>query len=40
MDAIPIWVLFVISVIFVVVAIEVGYRLGQSAHRRTEEEME
>ena len=40
MDAIPIGILFVITVIFVVVAIEVGYRLGESAHRRTEDEKE
>ena len=37
MDAIPIGVLFVITVVFVVVAIEVGYRVGRTSHRSSSE---
>jgi hypothetical protein len=40
MDAIPTGILFVITVVVVVVSIEAGYRLGQSARRRSEDEKE
>jgi hypothetical protein len=39
-DAIPIWALFTATIIVVMVAIEVGYRLGHAAHRRSEDEKE
>ncbi len=39
-DAIPIWALFVATIIVVMVAIEVGYRLGHAAHTRSEDEKE
>jgi protein-S-isoprenylcysteine O-methyltransferase Ste14 len=39
-DDFPIWFVFVATVLLVVAAIEVGYMLGKSAHRRTEEEKE
>ena len=38
MDAMPLGVILVATLFFVVVAIEVGYRLGQHAHRHAEEE--
>lgn len=40
MDAIPVWTLFAATTIGVVLAIEVGYRLGHTAHRRSENEKE
>jgi hypothetical protein len=40
LDAIPTGILFVITVVVVVVSIEAGYRLGQSARRRSEDEKE
>jgi Protein of unknown function (DUF4239) len=40
MDATPISVVFALAVISVVVAIEVGYRLGHTAHRRSGDEKE
>jgi hypothetical protein len=40
MDAIPIALVFVLTILFVVGAIEVGYRLGRSAHRVSEDEKE
>ncbi len=39
-DAIPIWALFAGTIIVVMVAIEVGYRLGHAMHRRSEDEKE
>lgn len=40
LDAIPVWALFIVTIIVVMVAIEVGYRLGNAAHRRSEDEKE
>ena len=40
MDNIPIEFLFAATTIVVMIAIEVGYRLGHSAHRRSEDEKE
>ena len=40
MDAIPVWALFAATTIVVVLAIEVGYKLGHTAHRRSENEKE
>jgi hypothetical protein len=40
LEAIPIWVLFAATVGVVVIAIEAGYRLGRTAHRRAEDEKE
>ena len=39
-DRFPIWFIFVATTLLVVAAIEVGYMLGKSAHRRTEDEKE
>jgi hypothetical protein len=39
-DAIPIWAIFAATIIVVMVAIEVGYRLGHAMHRRSEDEKE
>ena len=39
-DAIPIWAVFAATIIVVMVAIEVGYRLGHAMHRRSEDEKE
>src|SRR5687767_171479 len=39
-DDIPIWVLFVITTLLVVGAIELGYIVGKFAHRKSEEEKE
>jgi hypothetical protein len=39
-DAIPIWVLFVGTMVVVILAIEVGYRLGHASHRNSDEEKE
>jgi hypothetical protein len=39
-DFIPIWALFVGTIIIVMLAIEAGYRLGRAAHRRSEDEKE
>jgi hypothetical protein len=39
-DDIPIWLLFALTTLLVVVAIEVGYRIGKSAHRKSEDEKE
>ena len=39
-DSIPIWALFVGTIIIVMLAIEAGYRLGRVAHRRSEDEKE
>jgi hypothetical protein len=40
MDAIPVAILFILTVIFVLAAMEAGYRLGHNAHRRQEDEKE
>lgn len=40
LDAIPVWVFFVGTVLLVMVFIEAGYRLGTVAHRTSEEEKE
>ena len=39
-DDIPIWLLFVLTTLLVVAAIEVGYQVGNRARRRSEEEKE
>jgi hypothetical protein len=39
-DSIPIWAIFAVATIVVTVSIEVGYRLGRIAHRRSEDEKE
>ncbi|MGB7159531.1 MAG: hypothetical protein WBD40_15800 [Tepidisphaeraceae bacterium] len=39
-NALPIWGVLVGSIIVVMVAIELGYRLGQAMHRRSEDEKE
>ena len=39
-DAIPIWAVFVATIVVVMVAIEAGYRLGHAVHRRSEDEKE
>lgn len=40
MDIVPVAALFALAVVAVVAAIEVGYCLGRSAHRRSQEEKE
>jgi len=40
LDSLPLWALFVLTVVTVVVAVELGYRLGQFRRRRSEEEKE
>lgn len=40
MDAIPVWAIFVLTIIVIMIASEVGYRMGRSAHRRSEDEKE
>ncbi len=40
MDAMPIWGLFIGTILVVIVAIDAGFRLGKVAHRRSEEEKE
>jgi hypothetical protein len=39
-DAVPIWALFVGTIIVVMIGIEAGYRLGHAAHRRSADEKE
>jgi len=40
MDAIPLWAHFAGTILVVMISIEAGYRLGQIAHRRSEDEKE
>ncbi len=40
LDHIPIWVILILSILFVMISIETGYRLGQRSRRRSEEEKE
>jgi hypothetical protein len=40
MDDIPLWLLFVATTLIVVATIEVGYLLGKSVHRKSEDEKE
>jgi hypothetical protein len=40
METIPVWMFLLATFIVITVAIEVGYRLGHVAHRRSEEEKE
>jgi len=40
LDAVPIWVFFAGTVVFVMAFIEVGYRLGNVAHRKSKAEKE
>ena len=39
-DAIPIWLVFVVTFVIVILAKEVGFRLGHGVHRRSEDEKE
>jgi hypothetical protein len=39
-DAFPIWAIFVATIVVVMGAIELGYRLGHAMHRRSEDEKE
>ena len=39
-EAIPIWGVLAATIILVLLAIEVGYRLGRAMHRRSEDEKE
>jgi hypothetical protein len=39
-DVIPLWAVFVGSVVSIIVAVELGYRLGRWRHRRAEHETE
>lgn len=39
-DALPIWILFLVTAALVVLSVEVGFRLGKIVHRRTEDERE
>jgi hypothetical protein len=39
-DHIPIWVILILSILFVMVSIEAGHRLGHRSRRRSEEEKE
>lgn len=40
MDALPVWLFFAITLVIVVLGVEAGYRLGHTAHRRSEDEKE
>jgi len=40
MDAMPVWVIFALTIIVIMIASEVGYRMGRSARRRSEDEKE
>ena len=40
MDAIPIWILFTATVVVIAIAIELGYRLGNSIRLRSKDEKE
>ena len=40
MDALPLWGLFGVTIVVVLVSIEAGYRLGQHRRRHSEEEKE
>ena len=40
MDRFPIWLIFVGTTLLIVAAIEVGFAIGKSAHRKSEEEKE
>jgi hypothetical protein len=40
MDAVPFWLLFLILLIVVLGAVEIGHRWGEYAHRRSEDEKE
>jgi len=39
-DALPIWALFLVTVAFIVGMVEVGFRIGKSVRRHTDEERE
>lgn len=39
-DALPIWLLFIATILIVMASIEGGYRLGMSAHRKSDDEKE
>jgi hypothetical protein len=40
MKSVPIWVIFVASVVLILLTLEVGYRLGRAAHARSRAEKE
>jgi hypothetical protein len=39
-DAIPVWAYFIGTILIIMAAIELGYRLGGASHRRSEDEKE
>src|SRR5688500_15992380 len=39
-DVIPVWVIFAATLVVVILTVEVGYRVGVRAHRRSEDEKE
>jgi hypothetical protein len=39
-DALPVWILFLVTAALVVLAVEIGFRLGKIVRRRSEEERE
>lgn len=39
-DAVPIWIIFAVTIVLIMVAIEAGYRGGQARHQRSEKEKE
>ena len=40
LDAMPLWALFVVTVVTIAGAVEIGYQLGRYRRRRSEEEKE
>ena len=38
--AAPVWIIFAVTIVVVMLAIEAGYHLGRAAHRRSEDEKE
>jgi hypothetical protein len=40
MESLPVWVMFAGSILIVMASIETGYRMGHTAHRRSEDEKE
>ena len=40
LDRVPLWVVFATAILIVLIAIEVGYRMGIVAHRRADDEKE
>ena len=40
LDSVPLWAVFLATVVLVMLSVEVGYRFGGSAHRRSQDEKE